>query len=94
MITTRVKIILRSMIRVVRKVKERAKRIKGAGKGEDAKYKRLCYVCGSPDHIAPNCPNKAQGQPVADQKGDGKKAVACFDCGGPHYRRNCPKAKQ
>ena len=66
---------------------------KGAGKGEDAKYNRLCYICESPDHIAPNCPNKAKGQPVVGQKGDGKKAVTCFDCGGPHYRRYCPKAK-
>ena len=78
---------------MLRKVKEETSRIMGAGKGDDTKTKRLCYVCGSPDHLAPDCSNKAKGQPVADPKSDGKKTVTCFECGGPHGRRYCPKAK-
>ena len=35
----------------------------------------------------------AKSQPVADPKSDGKKTVTCFECGGPHYRRDCPNAK-
>ena len=45
------------------------------------------------DHIAPNCPNKPKNQPVVDPKGEVKKTVTCFECGGPHYRRDCPKVK-
>ncbi|GJZ24657.1 putative nucleotidyltransferase, ribonuclease H [Tanacetum coccineum] len=64
---------------------------------------RVCYECGSPDHIKPTCPklNRAPGQSGNqlaiegnrnNRGGGNQNQRVCYECGSPdHIKPTCPK---
>jgi len=59
----------------------------GAAGGVTDKHDVVCYGCGEPGHIKPNCPNPNKQKEV----GTGKKEVECYSCKkAGHISRNCP----
>ena len=63
-----------------------------------------CHGCWSYDHFVANCPLKGKGKGGKGRiggkgctggkgKGKGKGEIKCFNCGGDHLGRNCPKGK-
>lgn len=59
---------------------------------QGVKQKEGCFTCGSPDHFAANCPEKAK-RSNSPQRSD--KKWACHYCGSlEHFIANCPLKPQ
>ena len=54
---------------------------RGIGRG------RGCFICNSQNHMMRECPS-------AYKEKKGPRFGKCYECGGPHFARECPKLKE